>query len=77
MRLDLLLMIHTFIQRMVLTTEETTVTQQVSDIPIKCQSRLWSNLIDKEFLNLADEVGFEVEKLDKPTKCCRSIPTAG
>ena len=30
------------IQRIVLATEETTVTQQVSHRPIKCQSRLWS-----------------------------------
>ena len=30
------------IQRVVLATEETTVTQQVSHRPIKCQSRLWS-----------------------------------
>ena len=30
------------IQRIILTTEETTVTQQVSHTPIKCQSRLWS-----------------------------------
>ena len=30
------------IQRIVLVTEETTVTQQVSHRPIKCQSRLWS-----------------------------------
>ena len=29
------------IQRIVLATEETTVTQQVSHRPIKCQSRLW------------------------------------
>ena len=29
-------------QRTVLATEETTVTQQVSPRPIKCQSRLWS-----------------------------------
>ena len=29
-------------QRIVLATEETTVTQQVSHRPIKCQSRLWS-----------------------------------
>ena len=29
------------IQRVVLATEETTVTQQVSHRPIKCQSRLW------------------------------------
>ena len=29
-------------QRIVLATEETTVTQQVSPRPIKCQSRLWS-----------------------------------
>ena len=30
------------IQRIVLATEETTVTQQASHRPIKCQSRLWS-----------------------------------
>ena len=30
------------IQRIVLATEETTVRQQVSHRPIKCQSRLWS-----------------------------------
>ena len=30
------------IQRIVLATEETTVTQQVSHRPSKCQSRLWS-----------------------------------
>ena len=30
------------VQRIVLATEETTVTQQVSHIPIKYQSRLWS-----------------------------------
>ena len=30
------------IERIVLATEETTVTQQVSHRPIKCQSRLWS-----------------------------------
>ena len=30
------------IQRIVLATEETTVTQQVSHRPIKCQSRLWT-----------------------------------
>ena len=38
-------LIHTYIQRIVLATEETTVTQQVSYIqvlPIKCRSRLWS-----------------------------------
>ena len=33
---------HTHIQRIVLATEETTVTQQVSHRPIKRQSRLWS-----------------------------------
>ena len=31
-----------YIQRIVLATEETTVTQQVSHRSIKCQSRLWS-----------------------------------
>ena len=30
------------VQRIALATEETTVTQQVSHKPIKCQSRLWS-----------------------------------
>ena len=34
--------IDSHIQRNVLATEETTVTQQVSHRPIKCQSRLWS-----------------------------------
>ena len=37
----LLFVIHTYVQRIVLATEETTVTQQVSHRPIKCQSRLW------------------------------------
>ena len=34
--------VDSHIQRNVLATEETTVTQQVSHRPIKCQSRLWS-----------------------------------
>ena len=34
--------VDSHIQRIVLATEETTVTQQVSDRPIKRQSRLWS-----------------------------------
>ena len=34
--------IDSHIQRVVLATEATTVTQQVSHRPIKCQSRLWS-----------------------------------
>ena len=35
--------VDSHVQRTVLATEETTVTQQVSHhIPIKCQSRLWS-----------------------------------
>ena len=34
--------VDSHIQRIVLATEETTVTQQVSPRPIKCQSRLWS-----------------------------------
>ena len=35
--------VDSHIQRIVLATEETSVTQQVSHIPIKCQSRLlWS-----------------------------------
>ena len=35
-------LIHTYIQCVVLATEETTVTQQVSHRPIKYQSRSWS-----------------------------------
>ena len=34
--------VDSHIQRIVLATEETTVTQQASHRPIKCQSRLWS-----------------------------------
>ena len=34
--------VDSHIQRFVLATEETTVTQQVIQRPIKCQSRLWS-----------------------------------
>ena len=34
--------VDSHIQRIVLATEETTVTQQVSHRPIKCESRLWS-----------------------------------
>ena len=34
--------VDSHIQRILLATEETTVTQQVSHRPIKCQSRLWS-----------------------------------
>ena len=34
--------VDSHIQRIVLANEETTVTQQVSHRPIKCQSRLWS-----------------------------------
>ena len=34
--------VDSHIQRVVLASEETTVTQQVSHRPIKCQSRLWS-----------------------------------
>ena len=33
--------VDSHIQRVVLATEETTVTQQVSHRPIECQSRLW------------------------------------
>ena len=36
------LKVDSHIQRIVLATEETTVTQQVSHRPIRCQSRLWS-----------------------------------
>ena len=38
----LVVVVDLHIQRIVLTTEETTVTQQVSHITIKCQSLLWS-----------------------------------
>ena len=34
--------VDSHVQRIVLATEKTTVTQQVSHRPIKCQSRLWS-----------------------------------
>ena len=37
-----MVVVDSHIQRIVLTSEETTVTQQVSHRPIKCQSRLWS-----------------------------------
>ena len=36
--------VDSHIQLIVLATEETTVTQQVSHRPIKCQSRLWSQI---------------------------------
>ena len=39
--------VDSHIQRIVLATEETTVTQQVSPRPIKCQSRLWSQRCTK------------------------------
>ena len=39
---NLFIVVDSHIQRIVLATEETTVTQQVSHRPIKCQSRLWS-----------------------------------
>ena len=38
----LIVVVDSHIQRIVLATEETTVTQQISHRPIKCQSRLWS-----------------------------------
>ena len=38
----IVVVVDSYIQRIVLATEETTVTQQVSHRPIKCQSRLWS-----------------------------------
>ena len=40
--LVVVVVVDSHIQRVVLATEETTVTQQVSHRPIKCQSRLWS-----------------------------------
>ena len=40
--LNIVVVVDSHIQRIVLATEETTVTQQVSHRPIKCQSRLWS-----------------------------------
>ena len=41
--IDVVVVDDSHIQRsIVLATEETTVTQQVSHRPIKCQSRLWS-----------------------------------
>ena len=41
-RVVVVVVVDSHIQRIVLATEETTVTQQVSHRPIKCQSRLWS-----------------------------------
>ena len=41
-RKHVVVVVDSHIQRIVLATEETTVTQQVSHRPIKCQSRLWS-----------------------------------
>ena len=41
-RYSTVVVVDSHIQRIVLATEETTVTQQVSHRPIKCQSRLWS-----------------------------------
>ena len=38
----IVVIVDSHIQRIVLATEETTLTQQVSRRPIKCQSRLWS-----------------------------------
>ena len=38
----LVVVVHSHVQRIVLATEETTVTQQVSHRPIECQFRLWS-----------------------------------
>ena len=37
-----IVVVDSFIQRIVLATEKTMATQQVSHRPIKCQSRLWS-----------------------------------
>ena len=42
MNFTVVVVVDSHIQRIVLATEETTVTQQVSHRPIKCQSRLWS-----------------------------------
>ena len=39
--LGVVVVVDSHIQRIVLASEETTVTQQVSHRPIKCQSRLW------------------------------------
>ena len=42
LRTLVVVVVDSHIQRIVLATEETTVIQQVSHRPIKCQSRLWS-----------------------------------
>ena len=39
---EVVVVVDSHIQRIVLATEETTATQQVNHRPIKCQSRLWS-----------------------------------
>ena len=41
LRVVVVVVVDSHIQRIVLATEETTLTQQVSHRPIKCQSRLW------------------------------------
>ena len=41
-RFVIVVVVDSHIQRVVLATEETTATQQVSHRPIKCQPRLWS-----------------------------------
>ena len=46
-RHDVVVVVDSHIQRIVLATEETTVTQQVSHRPIKCQSRLGSQRVTK------------------------------
>ena len=44
---EVVVVVDSRIQPIVLATEETTVTQQVSHKPIKCQSRLWSQRCTK------------------------------
>ena len=41
-KIVVVVVLHSHVQRIVLATEESAVTQQVSHRPIKCQSRLWS-----------------------------------
>ena len=38
----IIVVVDSYIQRVLFETEETTVTQQVSHKPVKCQSRSWS-----------------------------------
>ena len=52
----LLLIVDSHIQRVLLASGETTVTQQVSHRPIKCQDRLWSQRYEDQRVNHGDNL---------------------